>query len=107
MTDRIQSTTAMAAEIERLKTEVERLYLDGIHTCSDECQRVTCVQRREIEQLRTEKAERDECLQWVFDTLQEINPSNYDHDDVCSLNAASVEVAIAIRTALGQQEQRT
>lgn len=35
-------------------------------------------------------------LTWAHDTLLEINPSNYDHDDVCNLNAASVEVALAI-----------
>jgi hypothetical protein len=43
---------AQAAEIDRLKQEVERRSYDGIHTCHDECQRVPCRQRREIERLR-------------------------------------------------------
>jgi len=29
--------------------------------------------------------------------LFELNPSNYDHDDVCKLNAASVEVILALK----------
>ena len=40
-------------------------------------------------------------LQWAIDTLQEINPSNYDHDDVCNLNGASVEVILGLQQALG------
>ncbi len=43
---------AQAAEIERLEKEVERRFYDGIHTCHDECQRVPCRQRREIERLQ-------------------------------------------------------
>lgn len=48
-----------AAEAERdaLRAEVERLTLDGIHTCHHECPRIACVQRREIARLR-EDAER-------------------------------------------------
>lgn len=33
---------------------------------------------------------------WVVETLQEINVSNYDHDDVCRLNDASVEVILGL-----------
>jgi hypothetical protein len=34
---------------------------------------------------------------WVFDTLIELNVSNYNHDDVCNANAASVEVMMALQ----------
>lgn len=36
-----------AAELSRLQADVERLTLDGIHTCHDQCQRPACVLRRE------------------------------------------------------------
>lgn len=41
-------------------------------------------------------------LRFSHDTLWEINPSNYDHDDVCKLNDASVEVILAIAPELGE-----
>lgn len=31
---------------------IERLTVDGIHTCRDDCPRLPCVQRREIDALR-------------------------------------------------------
>jgi hypothetical protein len=40
------------AEAEALRAEIERLTYDGIHTCHDDCPRLPCVQRREIERLR-------------------------------------------------------
>ena len=36
-------------------------------------------------------------VEFVYDTLIEINPSNYDHDDVCRMNDASVEVMSALK----------
>jgi hypothetical protein len=33
---------------------------------------------------------------WAHETLIEINVSNYDHDDVCKLNDASVEVILGL-----------
>lgn len=53
-----------------------------------------------IEALEKRLAELEGLLSFTYDTLQEINPSNYDHDDVCSLNAASVEVILAIAPAI-------
>ncbi|TQN55357.1 hypothetical protein FLX27_29955 [Agrobacterium tumefaciens] len=41
-------------------------------------------------------------LRFSHDTLWEINPSNYDHDDVCKLNEASVEVILAIAPEVGE-----
>jgi hypothetical protein len=46
------------SEAEALRAEVERLSYDGIHTCHDDCPRLPCVQRREIERLR-------EALEWA------------------------------------------
>ena len=37
-----------------------------------------------------------ELICWARDALVEINVSNYDHDDVCRLNAASVEVILGL-----------
>ena len=34
------------------EAEIERLKASGIHTCHAHCQRLECVQRREIERLR-------------------------------------------------------
>ena len=31
----------------------------------------------------------------ILDRFQELNPSNYDHDDVCALNAWAVELVLA------------
>ena len=47
-----QALSTQAAELDALRGEVERLTLDGIHTCSDACQRPACVLRRENAQLR-------------------------------------------------------
>ncbi len=41
-------------------------------------------------------------IRWAYETLQEINPSNYDHDDVCNLNAASVEVLLRLGNILNE-----
>lgn len=82
----------MTDEIERLKAEVERLNYNGIHTCSDACQRLPCVQRREIEQLRKEKAGALELLEkWSTWACGQQGPSPFQET----------------RTFLGQQEQRT
>jgi hypothetical protein len=47
----------------------------------------------------TTESERDFLL-WAIDCLMEINPSNYDHDDVCEMNSASVEVILAMQARL-------
>ncbi|MDR7941143.1 hypothetical protein RIU82_14520 [Enterobacter soli] len=52
-------------------------------------------------------AELKELLQWSHDTLLEINPNNYTHDDVCEANAASVEVILGIAPTLGETHGHT
>jgi uncharacterized small protein (DUF1192 family) len=46
----------LAKEVERLRAEVQRLDIAGIHSCHDDCQKLPCVQRREIDRLRAELA---------------------------------------------------
>ena len=48
-----------------------------------------------------------ELLVWAHDTLKEINTSNYSHDDVCELNAASVEVILGIAPAIGETQGKS
>lgn len=64
---------------------------------------------RDTERTRADEAEKRErelldLLQFAYDTLYEINPSNYDHDEVCRLNDASVEVISTIKPVLPQPE---
>jgi hypothetical protein len=48
-------------QLRHAKAEIERLTLNGIHTCHDQCPRLACVQGREIRRLREalEKVEND------------------------------------------------
>ncbi len=39
-------------------------------------------------------------LRWALDTLIELNPSNYDHEDACACSSAAVEVMLAIKVRL-------
>lgn len=49
-----------------------------------------------VEALKAENQQMKELICWAYDTLKEINPSNYNHDDVCALNDASVEVILGL-----------
>lgn len=62
----LATIAAQAAELEALRGEVERLTYNGIHTCSDTCQRLPCVQRREIDQLRARVAALEEGLRHII-----------------------------------------
>ncbi len=55
--------STQAAELDALRGEVVRLTLDGIHTCSDACQRPARVLRRENAQLRDRVAGLEEGLE--------------------------------------------
>jgi hypothetical protein len=46
-------------------------------------------QQRRIEELEA-------AISWAYETLMEINVSNYTHDDVCNLNNRSVEVILGL-----------
>lgn len=53
-----------------------------------------------LEKLHARIATLTELVEWASDTLIEINPSNYGHDDVCNLNDKSVEVILALSATL-------
>lgn len=53
-------------------------------------------------ELLDEITELRDLLKWAHDTLIEINPNNYTHDDVCEINNASVEVILGIAPVLGE-----
>jgi len=48
-----------------------------------------------------------EAARKAHDTLIEINPRNYDHDDVVALNAASVEAILLLADALGERHGKS
>lgn len=52
-----QMVDALLDRIEALTAEVRRLDYSTIHTCWDECPRLPCAQRREIEALTAQLAE--------------------------------------------------
>ena len=62
----LATIATQAAELEALRGEVDRLTYNGIHTCSDTCQRLPCVQRREIGQLRARVAALEEAAAKVL-----------------------------------------
>ena len=47
--------------------EIERLRANGIHSCHAHCQRLGCVQRREIERLREALLPVEQMLDFVVD----------------------------------------
>ena len=52
----------LLAQIATLTAELDRRKYDGVHTCWNECPRVACAQRREIEALRAQLAEAREAF---------------------------------------------
>jgi hypothetical protein len=46
-------------------------------------------------------------IRWAHDSLYEINPSNYDHDEVCKINDASVEVILGLAPTLGESHGKS
>ncbi len=54
-----------------------------------------------------DKARLSEALRWAHDTLYEINISNYDHDEICRLNDASVEVILGLAQIIGEKHGKT
>ena len=57
---------------------IERLTYDGIHTCHDDCPRLPCVQRREIDALRGEIRRLTNELQAHKDALAQVKGSSYE-----------------------------
>lgn len=67
-----------ADRIEALQAKVDRLTYDGIHTCHDDCPRLPCVQRREIDALRGEIRRLTNELQAHKDALAQVKGSSDD-----------------------------
>jgi hypothetical protein len=61
----------LEAEVERLRAEIQRLDIAGTHSCHDDCPKLPCVQRREIERLRAELAAANAGLAMVEATVAE------------------------------------
>lgn len=102
----MKSLRETVARLEREKKE--------LRTQSDKfCDKYLAALKR-AETAERQLAERDAdlvrvltLLQWAHDTLYEINLSNYDHDEVCKLNYASVEVILGIAPILGETHGKT
>lgn len=65
------------------------------------------VEQEELDRLRAENERLHALVRWAHETLQEINPSNYSHDDVCNLNDASVEVILGLAPTLGERHGKS
>ena len=65
----------------------EGIYIAQIET--SDCLDTIEAQQRRIEELEA-------AISWAYETLMEINVSNYTHDDVCNLNNRSVEVILGL-----------
>jgi hypothetical protein len=58
------------------------------------------------EEAEAKLAKAVEALKFTYSTLTEINPSNYDHDQVCEQNSASVEAILSIAAVLDELEEK-
>ena len=68
----LQAQAELAERDDRIKAltaEVQRLDYSTIHTCHDQCPRLPCVQRREIEALTAQLAEAQTALQTAMTEL--------------------------------------
>jgi hypothetical protein len=75
--------------------------------CPHGCARINRVNRKlaiTAWNTRPQVAELVEVFQWAFDTLIELNPSNYDHNNVCEVNAAAVEVMLGLKPILASHK---
>lgn len=59
------------------------------------------------EDLKAKLAAAEQAARAAHETLIEINPSNYNHDDVCQLNDASVEAIFLLADILGETHGKT
>lgn len=56
----------------------------------------------DIKRLRAQVERLTGLIQWAHDTLWELNPGNYGHDDVCKVNDAAVEVILGLAPIIGE-----
>ena len=92
-----------ADEIEALTAEVKRLDYITTHTCWDECPRLACVQRREIERLTAQlaKAQQQVSKLWaLLDDIDTLDDSCRGEDDLFrTLTRIAQQKRYAIMTA--------
>ncbi|KAB2689678.1 hypothetical protein [Brucella tritici] len=62
---------------------------------------------QQVVSLEAKLAAAERAARAAHDTLIEINPSNYNHDDVCQLNDASVEAIFLLADILGETHGKT
>lgn len=63
--DHQQAVDALRAEVERLQTEIDDKWAEGVHSCGDHCQRPACVMLR-----RAQRAEAQAAA--IFDAMEEL-----------------------------------
>jgi hypothetical protein len=105
----IALTPTLAADLIRLRAEVATL------TASEEGAHMTIATvigerdaaRAEVATLRASEARMREAVRYAHDKLWELNPSNYDHDEVCKANDAAVEVILTLAPLLGETHGKT
>ena len=61
----------------------------------------------DMKSLETQLAAARKAARAAHDTLIEITPSNYNHDDVCQMNDASVEAIFLLADVLGETHGKT
>lgn len=63
--DAVDLRKKAADALEALAGEVERLTLNGTHSCHDDCQRLPCIQGREIRALAAERDRLEAALEGI------------------------------------------
>ena len=61
----------------------------------------------EVARLRDRERVLVDHIRWAHDTLWELNPSNYGHDEVCKVNDAAVEVILGLAPIIGETHGHT
>lgn len=95
----VEAMEAKDTRITELEAEVARLQAH-IEATAKDTQRITTALTAEVAQLM-------QAIRHAHDTLYELNPGNYDHDEVCRVNDASVEVILSLAPLLGETHGKT
>lgn len=68
------------------------------------CNKALTASQERSQALQEQVKELESAMLFAHETLREINPGNYDHDDVCNLNDASVEVIVYLGSFIPKSE---
>ena len=93
-----------ADRIEVLSAENERLNINGIHSCHDQCERPLCVLERENERLRIWALKAFTVVEWVSGEGKLLSYPYYDADDLLGdgVELLGVYSSDDARAALGE-----